>query len=149
MKKVLTIVTAALWLGAAQPGGALSASADARVTDGTVKVTVHYKGKGKVDPSHKIWVWLFDSPNIGPGSMPIGQVALDKNDTDAVFDAGAATQVWIAVAYDESGAMTGEGPPPTGTPIGILTSKEGAPAPVTPGDKGTVSLTFDESIRMP
>jgi hypothetical protein len=149
MKKILTIVTAALWLGAAQPGGGLSASTDARVTAGSVKVTVHYKGKGKVDPSHKIWVWIFDTPNIGAGSMPIDQVALDKNDADAIFAAVAAEQVWIAVAYDESGAMTGEGPPPTGTPIGILMSKEGAPTPVTPGEKGTVSLTFDETIRMP
>jgi hypothetical protein len=31
-------------------------------------------------------VWLFDTPNIGPGSMPIDQIALDKNGADAVFD---------------------------------------------------------------
>jgi len=66
-----------------------------------------------------------------------------------VFAAVAAAQVWIAVAYDETGAMTGEGPPPTGTPIGLLIGKEGAPSPVTPGDKGVVSVTFDETIRMP
>jgi hypothetical protein len=148
MKKVLTIVTAVVWLGAVQPGGALNASTDARVTAGSVKVTVHYKGKGKVDPSHKIWVWLFDTPDIGPGAMPIEQGSLDKNDTEVTFDVGT-TQVWVAVAYDESGTMTGEGPPPTGTPISLLMSKEGAPAPVTPGEKGAVSLTFDESMRMP
>jgi hypothetical protein len=148
MKKVMTIVTMALWLGAAIPGGAVNASTDALVTAGSVKVTVHYKGKGKVDPSHQIWVWLFDTPNIGPGSMPIGQVSLDKNDAEAVFAAVAAEQVWIAVAYDETGGMTGEGPPPTGSPIGLLIGKEG-PAPVTPGEKGVVSLTFDESMRMP
>ena len=149
MKKVMTIVAAVIWLGAAQPGGALSASTDARVAAGSVKVTVHYTGKGKVDPSHKIWVWLFDTPNIGPGAMPIDQVSIEKNDTVASFEAVAPAQVWIAVAYDETGGMMGDAPPPTGTPIGILMGKEGGPAPVTPGDKGAVSLTFDESIRMP
>ena len=70
-----------------QPGGALNAAPLAtHVTAGTVKVTVTYKGKGKVDTSHKLWVWLFDTPNIGPGAMPIAQVALDKNGADAVFD---------------------------------------------------------------
>ncbi len=73
-----------------------------------MKVTVHYKGKGKVDASHKLWVWVFDTPNIGPGSMPLDQVALDKNDIEAVFEGVAADKVWIAVAYDESGGMMGD-----------------------------------------
>ena len=92
-----------------------------------MKVTVHYKGKGKVDASHKLWVWVFDSPNIGAGSMPMGQVALDKNDTDAVFDGIAAGKVYVAVAFDETGAMMGDAPPPTGTPIGILMGSDGTP----------------------
>ena len=149
MKKVLTVVAAVVWLGAAQPGGALSASTDARVTAGSVKVTVHYKGKGKVDPSHKIWVWLFDTPNIGPGAMPIGQVSLDNNGTDAVFENVAGDKVYIAVAFDENGAMSGDGPPPTGSPIGILMGADGAPRGVTPGDKAGATLTFDDTLRMP
>ena len=70
-------------------------------------MTVTYKGKGKVDASHKFWVWLFDTPNIGPGAMPIDQVALDKNGADAVFEAVAADKVWVAVAFDESGRDDG------------------------------------------
>ena len=76
-----------------QPDASLNAAPVAQhVTAGTVKVTVHYKGKGKVDASHKFWVWLFDTPNIGAGSMPIDQIALDKNGADAVFDGVAATR---------------------------------------------------------
>ena len=45
--------------------------------------------------------------------------------------------------------MTGDAPPPTGTPIGILVGNDGAPSAVTPGDKDAVVLTFDDSIRMP
>ena len=37
-----------------------------------VNVTVKYNGKGGVvDANHRIWVWLFTSPDIGPGSTPI------------------------------------------------------------------------------
>lgn len=149
MKTALTLVVAALLLNltpVALPNAVASA---ARLTAGTVKVTVHYKGKGKIDASHKLWVWVFDTPNIGPGAMPIGQVALDKNDIDAVFEQLAADQVWVAVAYDETGGMTGDAPPPSGTPIGILSGKDGAPLAVTSGSKEAVSLTFDDSQRMP
>ena len=37
-----------------------------RMAAGTVKVTLNYKGKGTVDGSHRVWVWLFTSPDIGP-----------------------------------------------------------------------------------
>ena len=40
-------------------------------------------------------------------------------------------------------------PPPTGSPIGILMGKDGAPSGVTPGDKAAVVLTFDDTQRMP
>jgi hypothetical protein len=150
MKRVLTIAVVVLLTAAAQPQIALNAAPlGASVTAGTVKVTIHYKGKGKVDGSHKLWVWLFDSPNIGAGSMPIGQIALDKNDTDAVFDGLAAGKVYVAVAFDETGAMMGDAPPPTGTPIGILMGSDGAPSAVTPDGTAPVALTFDDSLRMP
>jgi hypothetical protein len=119
------------------------------VTAGTVKVTVTYKGKGKVDTSHKLWVWLFDTPNIGPGAMPIAQVALDNNGGDAVFENVAGDKVYIAVAFDEQGAMTGDAPPPTGSPVGLLMGADGTPRGVTPGDKAGTTLTFDDSLRMP
>ena len=99
-------------------------------------MTVTYKGKGTVDTSHKLWVWLFDTPNIGPGSMPIAQVSLDKNGTDAVFDAVAGDKVYVAVAFDEQGAMTGDGRRRPGTPVGVLLGTDGAPSAVTPGRKG-------------
>ena len=149
MKKVLTLAVAAL-LAAAQPNAALHAApVGTAVTVGTVKVTIHYKGKGKVDASHKLWVWVFDSPNIGAGSMPMDQVALDKNDADAVFEGIAAGKVYIAAAFDETGAMMGDAPPPTGTPIGILMGIDGTPAPVAPDGAAPVVLTFDDSQRMP
>ena len=150
MKRALTIIVAALLANLAQPAPSLTAAPiPATAAAGTVKVTVHYKGEGTVDASHKLWVWVFDTPNIGPGSMPLDQIALDKNGLEAVFNNVVADKVWIAVAYDESGGMTGDAPPPSGTPISILAGSDGAPAAVMSGAKGTAVVTFDDSQRMP
>ena len=150
MKNVITMTLAALLAAAIAPTSALNAAPlEAHLTAGTVKVTVTYKGKGTVDSSHKLWVWLFDTPNIGPGATPVAQVSLDKNGTEAVFDGVIGDKVYVAVAFDEQGSMMGDAPPPTGSPVGLLAGKDGAPSPVTPGDKGLATLTFDDTIRMP
>ena len=81
--------------------------------------------------------------------MPMDQVALDKNDTDAVFEGISTGKVYIAVAFDETGAMMGDAPPPTGTPIGILMGSDGMPSPVAPDGAVPAVLTFDDSQRMP
>jgi hypothetical protein len=140
---VMLMATAAMHLTTA-----VAASAGARVAAGAVKVTVNYKGKGTVDAKHRVWVWLFDTPNIGPGSMPIAELAIDANGRVAVFEGIDATRVWIAVAFDEAGTMVGNEPPPPGSPIGIFLGKDGAPRSVVPGEEA-VMLTFDDSQRMP
>jgi hypothetical protein len=116
---------------------------------GPVKITVNYKGKGTVDRTRKLWVYLFATPDIGPTSQPIGQVTLDQNGAVAAFDGIGSERVWVAVAFDEQGVMDGNGPPPTGSPIGILMDQNGAPASVVPGERGMATLTFDDSVRMP
>jgi hypothetical protein len=127
---------------------AVAASGGAPVAAGTVKVTVNYKGKGTVDATHRIWVWLFSSPDIGPGSMPIAEVAIDANGKLATFEGIDAERVWIAAAFDESGSMNGNGPPPSGSPVGLYAGTDGAPKSVVPGESA-VLLTFDDSFRMP
>jgi hypothetical protein len=117
--------------------------------DGSVTVTVKYTGKGDVDGSHRLWVWLFDSPNIGASSMPIAETSIDTNGGVATFDV-SAPQVWIAVAYDIGGGFAGMAPPPSGSPASTYRiAAGGAPAPVTPGDTGAVTLTFDDTFKLP
>ena len=116
---------------------------------GAVKVTVKYTGKGDVDGTHRLWVWVFDTPNIGAGSMPIGETSVDTNGGVAVFDGIDAAQVWIAAAYDVRGGFAGMAPPPSGSPASTYGMASGAPAPVTPGEKGAVTLAFDDSFKMP
>ena len=149
---VMLMATAAMHLTtavAASAGArtALDAVALAKAA-GTVKVTVNYKGKGTVDAKHRVWVWLFASPDIGPGSMPIAELSIEANGTLATFDGIDAERVWIAAAYDESGSMSGNAPPPSGSPVGVFASTEGAPKSVAPGEPAVV-LTFDDSFRMP
>jgi hypothetical protein len=96
-----------------------------------------------------LWIWLFDTPEIGPGSIPIDERSLAKNGSRATFESVGARQVWIAVAYDEKGGFGGSAPPPSGAPIAIYSSEGGAPTAVVPGEKGAVTIVFDDSIRMP
>lgn len=127
----------------------LAAAATARVAVGTVKVTLNYKGKGTVDGSHRVWVWLFTSPDLGPNSMPIAELSVDHNGGVATFEGVSAERVWIAAAFDEQGVMTGNAPPPSGTPVGLYIGGDGIPKGVVPGDTAAAVLTFDDSTRMP
>ena len=141
---VVLMATAAMHFGTA-----VAASAGARVAAGTVKVTLNYKGKGAVDDSHRVWVWLFATPDIGPGTMPIAEASIDKNGAIATFGGIAEERVWIAAAYDETGTMSGNAPPPSGTPVGLYVGSDGAPRSVVTGDSTVAVLTFDDSFRMP
>ena len=147
---VMLLATAAMHLSTAvaASAGARSALTAVATAAGTVKVTVHYKGKGTVDAKHRVWIWLFDSPDIGPGSMPIAELSIDANGSVAAFDGVDVERVWIAAAFDESGTMSGSAPPASGSPIGILLSKDGTPRSVAPGEESVV-MTFDDSQRMP
>jgi hypothetical protein len=115
-----------------------------------VSVTVNYTGAGTVDTSHRIWVWLFDNPNIGPDAMPIDERSIAENGGTATFST-IGPQVYIAVAYDLGGGFVGQAPPPSGSPIALYGMKgpNDPPQPVTPGAKGAVTVTFDDTQRMP
>ena len=115
----------------------------------SLKVTVKYTGKGDVDKTHRLWVWLFDSPDIGPGAIPVAEMSLEENGSAATFNGLTAQKVWIAVAYDEKGGFGGSAPPPSGSPVMLYGAESGAPAPVTPGEAVEVAISFDDSQRMP
>ena len=136
----LALVAGAALLSLAAPPR-LAAAAE------SLKVTVKYTGKGQVDQDHRIWIWLFDSPDIGPGSSPIAEGSVDANGGVATFEGLTTGKIWIAAAYDERGGFGGNAPPPPGAPIGIYGTAAGAPAPVKPGEDAM--LSFDDSIRMP
>jgi hypothetical protein len=148
MAFVMLIAAAAMHLSAAVAASAGARTALVAVNAAAVKVSVTYKGKGTVDSRHRIWVWLFDTPEIGPGSMPIAELSIERNGGDAAFEGIDAKRVWIAAAFDESGTMSGNAPPPSGSPIGLLLGADGSPRSVVPGE-GPIAFAFDDSQRMP
>jgi hypothetical protein len=115
-----------------------------------VSVTVKYTGKGTVDATRQLWVWLFDTPEIGPGSIPIAEQSIQKNGGTATFSSVSAKQVYVAVAYDEAGGFLGSAPPPPGSPIALYgsTAPDSPPSPITPGPKGAVTIAFNDAQRM-
>lgn len=115
---------------------------------GKLKVTVEYKGGGAVDATHEIFVWVFDTPNIGADSVPIANDVATANGASLNFS-GLPKEVYLAAAYDEKGDYDGmSGPPPSGTPITIYGDMGAAKAVVTGAD-AAITVTFDATTRMP
>lgn len=139
-RSVLTIVAIAVLAGTTP--GIVAQEA------GKLKVTVDYKGPGTVDAGHEITVWLFDTPNITADTPPVATDVLTANGSSLNFS-GLPTQVYLAAAFDEKGDYDGtSGPPPPGTPITIY-GEAGAAAAIATGADATVTVTFDDSMRMP
>ena len=111
-----------------------------------VSVTVTYTGKGKVDDSHELWVYLFDQAEIGAQSEPLAIQPIRKSGGTTTFKNVTADPVYIGVAYDEQGDFDAMGEPPVGTPI-VIYAKEGKTTPVKPGPAAKVKITFDETVR--
>ena len=139
---LLALVVAAL-------AGVAAAAPAARESAGELSVTVSYKGKGEVDAKHDIFVFLFDTPNIGAGSLPIATRAVNKNGAAAKFADLSVSPVYVGVAYDETGDYDGfSGPPPPGTPVAIYsTDGKGTPAPVDVSGTAQITMTFTDSQR--
>jgi hypothetical protein len=129
---------------AASPG-----SHAATAAAGDVTVTVKYTGKGNVDASHRIWIWAFDSPTIGAGSIPLAEMSVEKNGGEAAFAALSADTVYFAVAYDVAGGFAGSAPPPSGSPVKIHSDAKGVPAPIKPGKAVRVAISFNDVEKMP
>ena len=109
-------------------------------------VTVTYKGKGTVDATHKIIVWLFTNPNITADSRPVGTETATKNGDTLMFK-GVSGPVYLFAAYDDKGGYDGRsGPPAPGTPTSLYrATPKGAPVAVTAGK--AVKFAFDDSQR--
>jgi hypothetical protein len=137
----IVMLSAALVIG--QFGGLA-----ARAQTGDITVTATYKGKGAVDATHEILVFLFDHPNPTADSMPLAVQSITKNGGSATFKGlMTATPLHIVMVYDEKANYDGQsGPPPEGHPIGSY-GKAGKSIAVTPGANVKVAAVFDDSER--
>jgi hypothetical protein len=137
---VLALVLASTATGMASPQAPAAAGGD-------LAVTVTWKGKGEVKAGNEIAVFLFSTPEINAQSEPIGMQTSEKNGGVMHFQ-NLPDTVYIAVVYDEKGTYDQEGPPPPGTPTKIHGEK-GVSTGVKTGKGAKVSITIDETTRMP
>ena len=118
----------------------------AAVAANDLTVAVTYKGKGTVDATKDILVFVFDHPNPTGESEPLGMKAVAKNGGTATFaNLPPNTPLYVFAVYDQEGTYTGtEGEPPAGTPVApYTTTPKGEPAAVKAGAK--IKMTFDDS----
>jgi len=118
----------------------------------TLKVKLNYTGAGTVDEKHKIFLFLFDTPDFTQGNaMPIGFQQAAAKDVTVAFEGLASSPVFVTAAYDPSGQYEGMSAPPSGASMGMYSKTPGTPEPIKiePGETVTVELAFDDSFKMP
>ncbi len=141
-----------LWIAAGMLALAFQAAAQQSAPARSLQVKLNYAGSSTVDAKHKIFVFLFDTPDFMQGGvMPIASgSATAKGETVTIPNIVAAT-VYVVAAFDPNGAYDGaSGPPPQGSSMGLYSKEEGTPAPVKlePGKPGQVELKFDDSMKI-
>lgn len=137
--------------GQAKPPAKPPAPAAAAVSaTNDVAITVMYTGKGVVDASHSILLFLFTDPNISSESQPMGAPeTITKNGGTATFKNVGAKTVYVVALYNEKPGYNGQGgPPPVGTPMAIYAKDaKSPPLGVTPGPKTAIKISFNEAKR--
>lgn len=122
-------------------------------TTRTLKAKLNYTGAGTVDEKHKIFLFVFDSPDfMQGGSMPVGFGSASAKDGTVTITDLAVSPIYIAVAYDPTGGYDGQsGPPPSGASMGVYAKTPGTPEPVKidPGKTAEITVAFDDSFKMP
>jgi hypothetical protein len=120
--------------------------------EGTLKLTLNYTGTdGPVDQTHKLLVFVFDSPDIATGQvMPIRFDSLAENG-GILSMTFTVSPVYIAAVYDKQGGYDFTGPPASGCPATVYTKDGQGPAPIAidPGKTTEINMQFDDSTRMP
>jgi hypothetical protein len=126
--------------------------AHAQAKGGTVKVQIHYKGSGKVEDSHKVHVFLFDSPDFAKGAaMAFAVQSTNSKDGIVTFMFVTKSPVYIGTVYAPTSAYDSTlGPPPKGSSLGMYATTPGTPTPLKVEDGKTASaeVTFDDSVKM-
>lgn len=122
----------------------------AATVDRNLAVTIKYTGKGVIDATHPVLVFLFETAEITSAGHPVNMEIVTTNGGVASFAKLPQEKVSIVAIYDPSGAYKGQGgPPPVGTPMGYYNPapKATAAALVTLTAKTAVTLTFDGSTK--
>jgi hypothetical protein len=130
----------------------LAASAVAQPTadSRTIQVEVDYTGAGAVNASHKIYVALWESADMS-GGPPAAVKSLDSKKGTVTFSNVQRVPAYVSTAYDPTGTWDAQTPPPSGTSLGMYAKNPPTPLPidVAPGKSVKVSITFNDSAKVP
>jgi hypothetical protein len=143
-----------LILGLVLTAGMLAQEKAAKPAEkGNLKVKLNYSGDGKVDDSHKIVVFLFDTPDFTQGNaMPVGTQMGSAKDGVVTFADLTPGDYYVVAAFDKEGQYDGQsGPPPSGASLGMYSTAPPAPGAikVESGKTAEVELPFNDSFKMP
>jgi hypothetical protein len=122
------------------------ASADKR----TIQVDIDYTGSGIVNASHMIFVALWDSSDMS-GGPPVAVLSLNSKKGTVTFSDVQRVPAFVSAAYDPTGNWDAQSPPPSGTSLGMYSKNPPNPQPidVAPGKTVKVTITFDDSVKVP
>jgi hypothetical protein len=119
----------------------------------TLKVKLNYSGPGTVDEKHRIFVFLFDTPDFirREDVMPIGNDSGTAKDATLTFPDVGASPVYLIAIYDPTGNYEGMSKPPTGCHLGIYGKAPGEPGAIVieAGKTAQIEAAFDDTIKMP
>ena len=73
--------------------------------EGDLQVTVTYSGKGKVDDTHEIWIYLFDTPAPSPDAMPLAMDSITTNGGTKEFKVVARIDTPEEMNYYKNGGI--------------------------------------------
>jgi hypothetical protein len=127
----------------------LVTSAAAQTTAGkrTIQVDVNYTGAGHVDATHRIYVALWDSPDLQNGT-PVAVESLDSKKGTVTFADVKTVPAYVSLAFDPTGNWTAQSAPPKGSSLGMYSKDHSKPEAidVAAGKTVKVSITFDDSV---
>jgi hypothetical protein len=146
---VVMLCVAGVW----QPGQAQDKPAEKAPASRTLKVKLNYSGPGTVDEKHRIFVFVFDTPDFvrREDAMPIASDSGSAKDATLTFSSVSASPVYLVAVYDPTGGYEGMSKPPTGSSLGIYSKTPGEPEGIVieAGKTTQVDLPFDDTIKMP
>ena len=116
----------------------------------TIQVEINYTGSGTVNASHVIYVALWDSSDFNSGP-PAAVKSLDSKKGTVTFSDVQRAPAYITTAYDPTGSWDAQSPPPPGCSLGMYSKNppKAEPIDVVPGNPVKVSITFDDSVKVP
>ena len=116
----------------------------------TILVDVNYTGSGTVDATHKIYVALWDSTDL-QNARPVAVQALSTKKGTVTFADVQTVPAYVSTAFDPTGAWDAKSAPPSGSSLGMYSKHPPTPGPidVAPGKTARVTVTFDDSVKVP